>query len=350
MSPSERRTLGIGALALVVAAGACAIRRVPVRSPGFAARQEPSPGVLRARPTQVITTLLPPFDRTVRLGTLTPERSLSAVGGVRIAADRRNRTAAPAVTASTILGGANTAAGWVIACADGSVFLARTFDGALERLGETGRRLAVVRACEGRLVVIDDQGTPWVTDGTSAIHRITGLPVERALSAVFVSERHGAIVFDGGALFATDAGDGAWNRVDLHGGSAMSVFQHEGRRMVVTTLGPRELDDSSHLVDPPAQSPTRCYESSTELREHRSDGVRQVSAVHPALAWLHSGMRRADGTVALRDGRDLVLVSLDSGRDVQRATDLMPSTACTVETWGPSFALACYGDTGRTAL
>jgi hypothetical protein len=153
------------------------------------------------------------------------------------------------------------AGGWLFLTQDGSLVRSDSFAGAIRRAGTVAPPYRPLRACRGRLAVVDDGGTLWLSDGTEPPARAALPEPGRALTAVFLDARRGIVVLEGGQLARTGDGGAHWSRVHLGGEAGWDVERVGDEARVETTAGPRAIDDSGALrpvtgeLPPPLASP-----------------------------------------------------------------------------------------------
>ena len=196
---------------------------------------------------------------------------------------------------SPLVGAAHVDGAWLFVSADGAVYSAPSFVGALGRAGDTGGiRVDRVFRSRGILAFAGVDGSLWVWQ-RGGVRPITPRPGDRIMDAGFVGFDFGVVISDEGFVLRT---------VD-----ACSTFQLLGIRMRgVSTV---EVDDTAIVVRSPSQTVRVERASTSELPEQQSveyrDWIDELpQARTPEDAWREflaelpvSGVSLADGTVTV---------------------------------------------------
>lgn len=271
----ERRCLAWAALAV----GLCACRPVPSRE-RHTMHEGPVAGAPHGGKVPAVEGPIIVFNDEVR------ERDLLWNGMRASMANGKLLVASEPVP--PILWVTPLASGWLFLTQDGSVFRSDTFAGAVRRTGIITPPYRPLRASYGRLAVVDDSGSLWLSDGTETPARAVLPEPGRALASVFLDARRGIVVLEGGQLARTGDGGAHWSRVDLGGEGGWDVERVGAEVRVETTAGPRTVDERGALrpftgeLPLPVASPSE--DQIVDLRRALYRGMVAAGATAGALA------------------------------------------------------------------
>lgn len=226
--------------------------------------------------------------------------------------------------------------GWLFLTRRGRVFFSQRFLGALRpvdvpRFSYGGSESTVLDTSpsHGALAWIDAVDRAWVATERGA----SSIDIGPARAIAFASPSHAGLVMRDGRLLALDGS--RWIPLDLQGLAASDVSANEGKLVVRTSGGLRELrPDRTLAAIVHSVEPQLSHEQQFAL-------VRAITARWPrALASVHeSGTLRSKPAVAV--GRDLVRFDGESGALLSVHHDVLPSARCVLDEWGEHVALTC---------
>lgn len=156
--------------------------------------------------------------------------------------------------AGGILAAAEVEGGWVIVGRDGVTMKTKDFLGALERFGNLPEPAILALPARKSIVVVGASGALYSTAGQGPIVRRALPSGVMVLSGAFADPRHGAVVANGGALFATSDGGDTWRAVPLPGKEAawrvdLAEAPNESRLVVTSTAGMHTLESDGSLAE-----------------------------------------------------------------------------------------------------
>jgi hypothetical protein len=249
-----------------------------------------------------------------------------------------------------------TDAGWVFATEGGTVARAARFTGSLERLGGTRHALArtVQTPSRGRAALLDARGVVFTTDGRAPPAPLAALH-EPALAAAFVDARRGAVVLEGGGVYATDDGGATLRPVPMGGDAALALeTTATGELRVHTADGTtRTLGADGTLGAPVQVAHAIAADDEARTRFTRRLGRAMVRRDPALLArdYAAAGVARADGTLLVANGRDVRVYDRASGHEVAAHRGTLPGEHCVLRAWGEALAALCpVGDAGAVVL
>lgn len=155
--------------------------------------------------------------------------------------------------AGGILAAAAVEGGWVVVGRDGATLKSKEFLGALERFGNVPEPVILALPARKSVVVVGASGALYSTTGSSPIARVALPPEVSVLSGAFADPQHGAVVANGGALYATNDAGATWRAVALPGKEAawrvdLAEAPNESRLVVTSTAGMHTLESDGTLA------------------------------------------------------------------------------------------------------
>jgi hypothetical protein len=222
---------------------------------------------------------------------------------------------------AAIVAAGPTAAGWLFVTEDGAAWSAPRFDGPLARLPrEAATRMFALpsaRAPRAILPVESSDGSLFFADATG-IRRAPDALATPVIAAVFLDTRRGVVVDFQGSVFETTDGAQTFSPRSL-GADAASDARADGPSLAIRgargwlTLG---LDGVPRPRGPSGASETE-RPITTESAAVSARAFAVAAALDPArgraIALVLGGVARADKTVAIVDGDELVLLHPDRG-------------------------------------
>lgn len=219
---------------------------------------------------------------------------------------------------------------WVFVGEDGTVARSVGFTGKLERLGEIPRGVRFGDVQNGRVVVVDELGRAWETDGTYPIRRMK-TPEGSVTDAAFADARRGAVVMDGGTLWLTDDAGQSWTRVDHDDLAVVSLTRYiDSSRPADFVLRAATTDGGREIFRTERGAPVAKGGVDVEVMFQRTWPARRQQA--RMRAGDPHAYRVVKGVVERRD--------YESGKLLASSAPLGGSD-CQLVPWGPKLIATC---------
>ncbi len=251
------------------------------------------------------------------------EGSLGFAGALRV--EGHDIAGAP-YPARALVAAAHVDDGWLFAAADGTVYAAPSFRGALRVRAAfpAGARVSAGRNAmhHGRLGYVDADGAGWTVDGASPRR----LPLRRVVALAFTSAQRGWAVVEPGTLLRTDDAGRTFTEVAME--DPPVGLASEGAGAVFTARGMHRFDAAGapgerEAAPAPAAGPD-------------ATGWTPPTLLPPAP---ERAAGLADGTIAVV-GDDAVRVR-DAATGAVRWQRSLPGVECAVDAAADSLRLTC---------